>query len=90
MKADKERGHSFELKTAEDWENMENILKKISGHKSVWYATNIEIYDYIQAYNQLLFSMDGKMVKNPTAYDIWFCENGTEYMVRSGETLVLK
>lgn len=83
-------GHSYEFEANNNWNVIEDFCEKMANRDDIWYATNIEIYDYIQAYNQLLFSMDGKMVKNPTAYDIWFCENGTEYMVRSGETLVIK
>ena len=30
--------------------------------------------------------MDGSMVKNPTAYELWFFLNGKEYSVKPGET----
>lgn len=34
----------------------------IGDREDIWYATNIEIYDYIAAYSQLVFSMDHKKV----------------------------
>ena len=37
----------------------------------IWYASNIEIVDYINSLKSLKFSADCKMVKNPTAYDLW-------------------
>jgi len=35
-----------------------------------WYATNMEIYEYVQAYKSLVYSADGKIVYNPTLLDI--------------------
>lgn len=80
-------GHSYELKTEEDWKYMEKVLEKISGDERVWYATNIEIYDYIKAQHALQISADEKIIHNPAAIDVWFTKDGEKYMVKAGETI---
>ena len=62
---------------------MKEFCKKISGHEdSVWYATNIEIYDYVNAYKQLQFSMDGTLVHNPTCTDLWIGSHRSDECVK--------
>ena len=79
-------GHSYEFEGNNNWEVIEEFAKFMSGREDIWYATNIEIYDYQAAFKQLLFSMDGKIVTNPTAYELWFFLNGNEYSIQPGET----
>lgn len=64
-------GHSFEFPRDNSWERMEEFCKVAGGDSDVWYATNIEIYDYISALRALRFSADRTMVYNPTATDVW-------------------
>ncbi len=80
-------GHSSEFGT---FDRLHEICKKLSGREDTWYATNIEIYDYVKAYESLVFSFDGKTVYNPTLLDIWFDIDRTVYCVKSGETLEIK
>ena len=47
---------------------------------------NIEIYDYIQAYNRLHFSVAGKVVYNPSAIPVWFEYADVTCCVQPGET----
>lgn len=92
-------GHSYEFDRnteTNSWERIEKFAEKMSGHSDIWYATNIEIYNYTEAFNRLLFSMDGSMVYNPNCIDIWFwkfdaCHWGEEkdYCVKAGQTLIL-
>lgn len=80
-------GHSHELRTEDDWKMMEEICKKISGHESVWYATNIEIYDYVTAQRNLQISADESIIHNPSAIEVWFEKDGEVYSVKGGETV---
>ena len=80
-------GHSYEFEEKQNWNHLEEICKKLSEKDDVWYATNIEIYDYVQAYNSLKYSADGTIVYNPTLLDIWFDVDGIPYRIRSGETI---
>ena len=83
-------GHSYEFSRKNNWEHLDEICEKLSGHDDIWYATNIEIYNYVQAYNSLKYSADAKIVYNPTLLDVWFDVDKTLYCVKSGETLHLK
>lgn len=64
-------GHSYEFDQYKNWNRMEEFLKTVSGREDVWYATNIEIERYVEAYRRLLFSADGKSVYNPSAEKVW-------------------
>ena len=83
-------GHSYEFERNQNWEHLEEICQKLSGKDDIWYATNIEIYDYVQAYNGLKYSADSNLVYNPTLLDIWFDVDGTMYCVKSGETIMIQ
>ncbi len=82
-------GHSFEFERKNDWEKIEKICEKISGNPDVWYATNIEIYDYLKAYDSLLHSADGNIIHNPTSQTVWFVADSKDFVIKSGETLYL-
>ena len=80
-------GHSYEYRTEEDWERMENLCKILANRDDVWYATNIELYDYIEAYRSLSFSVENDMVYNPSAFDIYMKHGGKEYCIGAGQTV---
>jgi len=80
-------GHSYEFDRDGNWDHMEEICKKLTDNDEIWYATNIEIYDYVEAYKSLRYSADGHIVYNPTLYKIWFDVDGKLYSIESGETL---
>lgn len=82
-------GHSFEFDDQDNWEVMEEFARYIGLRDDIWYATNIEVYDYIKAYERLQTSADKTMVHNPSALDVWFAEKGKIYCVHAGETLYL-
>lgn len=65
-------GHSYEFEENNNWNIIEDFARYVGNRDDIWYATNIEIYDYIDAYNRLIFSADGKRVKNPSSTKIWF------------------
>lgn len=64
-------GHSFEFITSQDWKVMEDFARMMAGMEDIWYATNIEICNYIQAVRRQEFSADGKRMYNPTAVSVW-------------------
>lgn len=82
-------GHSFEYRTEEDWTRFEEICQVLSGRDDIWYATNIELYNYIEAYRSLEYSVDCTRVYNPSAYDIWMIANGKQVVIPSGEEIAL-
>lgn len=80
-------GHTYEFDNDNNWEMIEEFFKKVSGNDEVWYATNIEIYDYLDAFYSLQTSLDCKYIHNPTAKTICFnCEEG-KFELGAGETI---
>ncbi len=78
-------GHSFEFETGDNWEVIEEFAAFAGGHEDVWYATNIQIHDYVQAYWRLEFSVDGRQVYNPTVTELFFEKDGEMYSILPGE-----
>ena len=83
-------GHSYEFDNKNNWELFEEFCRMMSGHEDVWYATNIEIYEYIMAQKNLVISADNKLVYNPSATRVWFMANEKEYSVGAGEMVTLE
>ena len=79
-------GHSYEFRNADNWEHLEEICSKLGGKDDTWYATNMEIHDYVEAYNSLVYSADGRKVYNPTLIRIWVDVDGVLYDIAPGET----
>ncbi len=79
-------GHSYEFERDQNWNVIEDFAKKVGRRSDIWYAVNIDIYDYVKAYERLVFSSDLSMVYNPSALDVWFMKEDTLYCVKSGET----
>ncbi len=82
-------GHSYEFDDDKNWDRIERFAEQISKRGDVWYATNMQIYDYLTAYHALTFSVDGCKVYNPSAIDVWFCANGKDCYVPAGKTVTL-
>lgn len=82
-------GHSREFESDGNRDRIEKITARLSGKDDIWYATNMEIYGYVKAYNSLIFSVDGKKVYNPTDKKVYFtiCGGGV-YSVNPGETII--
>lgn len=80
-------GHSYEFDRDNNWDRIEEICTKISGRDDTWYATNIEIYDYVKAYEGLVFSADEKKVFNPGYKTVWLTCNYKIYQIDPGATV---
>jgi len=80
-------GHSYEFDDDNNWDVIEKFAEEAGGHDYVWYATNIEIYDYVTAYRRLEISFDGKMIHNPSAVDVWVEVQGNEICIKADETV---
>lgn len=85
-------GHAYEFERSDyGWELLEKICSKLSGRKEVWYATNMEIYEYVKAYDSLVFNTGETKVYNPSAKTVWFAISDSKqsktYRVNSGETI---
>lgn len=79
-------GHSFEFDGANNWELLDTICERLGGKDDTWYATNMEIYEYVNAYNSIVYSADETIMYNPTLFDIWMDIDGEIFCIKPGET----
>ena len=64
-------GHSFELDKddCDRWAALEAFCQSLCGREDIWYATNLEICDYVTAYRQL--QTEGGQVLNPSSIPLY-------------------
>lgn len=79
-------GHSYEFAENDNWEVIEEFCKYMGGRDDIWYATNIEIIDYMTAARNLRFSADNETVCNPSAISVWLQIDGSKYVEIPGGT----
>jgi peptidoglycan/xylan/chitin deacetylase (PgdA/CDA1 family) len=77
-------GHSYEFEADNNWKVIEDFASYVGNREDIWYATNMEIYEYINAYNLLIFSTNGRLVKNPTDKKLWFECSGKTIEIEAG------
>ena len=82
-------GHTYEFPKDNNWDVIEDFCERIGGREDTWYATNIEIYEYVEAYLSLVRSADNTRIYNPTLKTVWFWAESEIYSVAPGETVVL-
>ncbi len=83
-------GHSWEFDRNDNWQVIEDFAAKMGSKDDIWYATNIEIHDYTEAYRSLITSVKRDRVYNPTATDVWLEQwSGRIVCVKAGEELSL-
>ena len=84
-------GHSHDFRKEEQWEEMEQILQMLAFNDQIWYATPIEIHDYIVAQRSLRISIDEKRLTNPTNMDVWVEKDRSQIIcIPAGQTVVLE
>ena len=69
-------GHRYEFDNNYNWNVIEEFCEYMGGRDDIWYATNIEIVDYMNAAKNLKFAADGEAVYNPNAASVWLALNG--------------
>ncbi|MGM0216443.1 polysaccharide deacetylase family protein [Enterococcus sp. AZ109] len=83
-------GHSYEFEEQNNWALFEAFCKKISGQKDIWFATNIEIVDYLEAFRRLYFAADNSFVVNPSNVAVSLLVNENSLIsVDANETVFL-
>lgn len=80
-------GHSFEFDRDNSWELIEGFCEFIGGREDIWYATNIEIVDYMNAAKNLKYTAAGDMVYNPSAIPVWISVDGTIHKIDGGASI---
>ena len=68
---------------------MEQILKLIGNNDKIWYATNLDIYNYLSAQRRLQISVDEQMFYNPSDITVWVERNKTDIIeIPAGKTVI--
>jgi peptidoglycan/xylan/chitin deacetylase (PgdA/CDA1 family) len=83
-------GHSYEFDADDNWNVIEEFAAYAGGRSDVWYATNIEIFDYLKAFSRLEFTVMLDVVKNPTATDIFARIGTADVSIPAGKTVAVK
>lgn len=74
-------GHSFEFGGDNSWDKIEALCDKLHGKEDVWYTTNIDYVDYVNAMRGLIFSVDQSMVENPSKTPVYMEIDGERVVV---------
>ncbi|MBQ9132762.1 MAG: polysaccharide deacetylase family protein, partial [Clostridia bacterium] len=82
-------GHSYEFAKDNNWQIIEDFAAAIGNREDIWYATNTEIFEYIEDFKRLRFDTTMTRAINPTARPLWFSFHKTLYCVQPGQTLAL-
>ncbi|KAB8137729.1 polysaccharide deacetylase family protein [Gracilibacillus oryzae] len=80
-------GHSYEFDHDQNWDLINDFCMYIGKREDIWYATNLEIVDYLNAFQNLKFSADSQFVYNPSAMSVWLCVDGINVEVKGGEQI---
>lgn len=82
-------GHSYEFSDDDNWELIEEFCARMADNPDIWYATNGEIYAYIEAARQIVSSVDGQLLYNPTARTLYLEISGEKKLLEPDQTLDL-
>ena len=77
-------GHSYEFDNDDNWEIIEDICRIAGNREDIWYATNIEIVDYLKALEHLHFNVERTQVINASHLTLWLDVNGKKVAIYPG------
>jgi peptidoglycan/xylan/chitin deacetylase (PgdA/CDA1 family) len=81
-------GHSWENNgDGNKWNELENFFKIVSNRKEIQYTTMIDLVDYINAFRNLKFSVDKKIVRNQSSIDVYIRINKQSYKIPAGSEI---
>jgi peptidoglycan/xylan/chitin deacetylase (PgdA/CDA1 family) len=64
-------GHSIDFDRDDNWHIIEEFADMVGGRDDIWFATNIEIVDYLAAVDRLQYTAACDRVHNPSATSAW-------------------
>lgn len=82
-------GHSYEFDNDNNWNLIEEFCEFVSGKEDIWYATNVQIVDYLKVLDNLKFSAAGDFVFNPSVQSAWLSVDGNIIEVLGGKQVNL-
>lgn len=82
-------GHSYEFSQRDNWQVMEEFCRYIGGREDIWYATNLQLVDYMEAAGRMQYSAGGDFVYNPSWQTVWISVSKRIVEVKGGQTVEL-
>lgn len=82
-------GHSYEFTNHNNWDLMEKFCRMVGGKEDIWYATNIQIVDYLKAAKRLVYTVDMDCVMNPNACSVWIQVDDRFLEIPGGQTVAI-
>jgi hypothetical protein len=83
-------GHSWEMGSDQNkWNETEKFFKLLANNPSIYYAKQIDLVDYINAFRSLKYAIDKKTVTNNSSLNICLKVNDKVYTVLAGSTMKL-
>ncbi|PTX94754.1 polysaccharide deacetylase [Verrucomicrobia bacterium LW23] len=82
-------GHSYEFERGNNWHIIEDFAKTAGGHPEVWYATSIEVAEYVASFRNVRLTADRSRITNRNADPVWVTADGMPLEVPGGATVVL-
>ena len=79
-------GHSWELDgggASNSWSYMADLCATLGNQTDIWYATNIEVADYLNALRAARFSLTDDSVTNNSTRPIWVKQGGQAVELRA-------
>lgn len=77
-------GHSYEFDRDDNWNVIQAFCEFVGGRSDIWYATNIEIIDYMEVLKRLQFNAACDGVYNPSAQSAWLSINDNTIVEAKG------
>jgi peptidoglycan/xylan/chitin deacetylase (PgdA/CDA1 family) len=83
-------GHSWEMGTDQKkWDETEKFFKKLASNQAIYYTSQIDLVDYINAFRNLKFTVNKNRVTNTSAINISIKINNKVYTVMAGTSMNL-
>ena len=83
-------GHSWELgDDQKKWDETEKFFKLLANNSNIYYAKQIDLVDYINAFRNLKFSVDKSIVNNTSAIIVYVKINTKLFIIPAGAKMSL-
>ncbi len=82
-------GHAYEFNNDNNWEVIEKFARLMGEREDVWKCTNLELYDYVQAFMRLEYSAGHTAVYNPSCMPVYLNNEGEKTVAEPGKTTEL-
>ena len=79
-------GHTHDFKNRNNWHVLTETLDILKEDNSIWYATNIELCEYLNAIKKLRISSGEKSIYNPTNVTVFATIDGNAVELKPGLT----